>query len=283
MPAMLLNLPPSPLDRAHTIRYGMGGGLHSSHHAAFEQRFGLTLTEGWAMTETGGAATLGDWEEPRRLGQHCMGRPDRPGPPMEIRIVDDAGNDVPRGMAGNFLVRAKGPNPKKRFFSGYLKDEAATAAAWQGGWLNTGDIVRQDEAGYLYFMDRKKAIVRRSGENIAAAEVEQVLSDHPAVGEVSVLAVRDEIREEEVMAVIVPRPDQTPDAALAKAIFEHCRRRFAYYKAPGYIAFLSEMPVTATQKIRKSDLGDLAEHPERHANCFDLRALKQQSKARQGA
>jgi acyl-CoA synthetase (AMP-forming)/AMP-acid ligase II len=283
MPAMLLNLPPSPLDRAHEIRFGMGGGVHMAHHAAFEARFGITLINGWAMTETGGAATLADWEEPRRIGQQCLGRPDRPGPPMEIRIVDDAGNAVPRGAPGDFLVRAKDLDPRKRFFSGYLKDEAATAAAWKGGWLNTGDVVRQDEAGYLYFVDRKKAIVRRSGENIAAAEVEEVLSTHPAVGEVSVLAVRDEIREEEVMAVIVPRPDHKPDAVLADALFEHCRQRFAYYKAPGYIAFLPEMPTTATQKIKKSDLGDLAENPARHPNCFDLRAKKQQSKPRQTA
>lgn len=283
MPAMLLNLPPSPLDRAHKIRFGMGGGVHASHHAAFERRFGLVITNGWAMTETGGAATLVDWEEPRRIGLHCMGRASRPGPPMEARVVDDAGRDVPAGTPGNFLVRAQGPNPRRRFFSGYLKDEAATAAAWKGGWLNTGDIVRQDEEGYLYFMDRKKAIVRRSGENIACAEVEQVVAEHPAVGEVSVLAVRDEIREEEVMAVVVPRPGHTPDAALANAIFEHCSARFAYYKAPGYIAFLPEMPTTATQKIRKADLGDLAEHPARHPNCFDLRALKQQSRPRKSA
>ncbi|HEY7610443.1 MAG TPA: AMP-binding protein [Alphaproteobacteria bacterium] len=280
MPAMLLNLPPSPHDRAHGIRFGMGGGLHASHHAAFERRFGVALLEGWAMTETGGGGTLCDWVEPRRVGGHCIGKPDRPGPPMEIRIVDDAGNEVAPGAPGNFLVRTKGPDPRQRFFTGYLKDEAATAAAWEGGWLNTGDIVRQDAAGNLYFVDRKKSIVRRSGENIATAEVEEVLSTHPAVGEASVLAVRDEIRGEEVMAVIVPRPAHNPDAALANAIFEHCRQRFAYYKAPGYIAFLSEMPVTATQKIRRSDLGDLAEHPERHPNCFDLRAKKQQSKAR---
>lgn len=283
MPAMLLNLPPSPLDRAHAIRFGMGGGVHATHHAAFERRFGLVLTNGWAMTETGGAATLVDWEEPRRIGLHCMGRANRPGPPMDVRIVDDAGNDVPPGASGNFLVRAKGPDPKKRFFSGYLKDEAATAAAWKGGWLNTGDIVRQDAEGFLYFMDRKKAIVRRSGENIACAEVEHVVAEHAAVGEVSVLAVRDEIREEEVMAVVVPRPGHVPDAALANAIFEHCRARFAYYKAPGYIAFLPEMPTTATQKIRKADLGDLAENPARHPNCFDLRALKQQSRPRKSA
>lgn len=85
------------------------------------------------------------------------------------------------------------------------------------------------------------------------------------------------------MAVIVPRPGHAPDSVLAKAIFDHCRARFAYYKAPGYIAFLSEMPTTATQKIRKAELGDLAENPARHPNCFDLRALKQRSKPRKSA
>ena len=278
MPAMLLGLPPSPLDRAHALRFGMGGGLHKSHHAAFEARFGVPLLEGWAMTETGGGGILCDAYEPRRVGTHCMGHPGRPGPPMEIRIVDDDGSGVAPGAPGNFLVRARGPDPRRRFFSGYLKDEAATAAAWKGGWLNSGDIVRQDEAGNLYFVDRKKSIVRRSGENIATAEVEEMLATHPAVGEAAVLAVPDEIRGEEVMAVLVVKPGQTPDAALADAIFDHCRARFAYYKAPGYIAFLREMPITSTQKIRKADFGDLAERPDKHPNCFDLRIRKQHSK-----
>jgi acyl-CoA synthetase (AMP-forming)/AMP-acid ligase II len=280
MPAMLLGLPPSPEDRAHGLRFGMGGGLHKPHHAAFEERFGVTLLEGWAMTETGGGGILCDGYEPRRIGRHCIGHPDRPGPPLEVRIADDEGRAVAPGDPGNFLVRARGPDPRRRFFSGYLKDPGATDAAWKGGWLNTGDIVRQDADGHLYFVDRKKSIVRRSGENIATAEVEEMLTSHPAVAEVAVLAVPDEIRGEEVMAVLVPKAGNAPDAALARSLFEHCRARFAYYKAPGYVAFVEAMPVTTTQKIRKADLGDLAENPGRHPNCFDLRALKQQSKSR---
>ncbi|MGH7003208.1 MAG: AMP-binding enzyme, partial [Alphaproteobacteria bacterium] len=98
------------------------------------------------------------------------------------------------------------------------------------------------------------------------------------VKEVAVLAVSDEIRGEEVMAIVVPASGQTGGGALANAIFEYCRARFAYYKVPGYIAFVNEMPTTSTQKVRKADFGDLALNPERHANCFDLRAQKQQSK-----
>ncbi len=278
MPAMLLSLPPSPLDKAHAMRFGFGGGIHPSQQAAFEERFGAYLLEGWAMTETGGACLLTAAYEPRHVGTRCIGHPDRPGPAMEIRIVDDERRDVPRGTAGDFLVRARGPDPRRQMSSGYLKDQAATDAAWRDGWFNTGDIVRQDEDGNLYFVDRKKSIIRRSGENIASAEVEGTLAAHPGVKEVAVLAVLDEIRGEEVMAVIVPQAGHAPDAALAAALFEHCRARFAYYKAPGYIAFMAELPTTSTQKIRRADLGDLAENPTRHANCFDLRARKQQSR-----
>ncbi|MCW5770484.1 MAG: AMP-binding protein [Rhodospirillaceae bacterium] len=278
MPAMLLGLPPSPLDRAHTLRYGMGGGLHKTHHAQFEQRFGVPLLEGWAMTETGGGGLITDSVEPRRIGTQCMGHPDRPGPPMELRVIDDAGREVGPGEVGEMQVRARGVDPRRRFFSGYLKDPAATEAAWKGGWLNSGDLVRRDEAGYVYFVDRKKSIIRRSGENIAGAEVEGMVAAHPGVQEVAVLAVSDEIRGEEVMAIVVPALGAKPDADLAEAIFAHCSEKFAYYKAPGYIAFVNEMPTTSTQKIRKADLGDLAENPTRHSNCFDLRARKQQRK-----
>lgn len=280
MPAMLLGLPPSPLDRAHKIRFAMGGGSHKTHHGAFEARFGFPLLEGWAMTETGGGGIMTDIVEPRRIGQLCMGRADRAGPPMEMRLIDDDRRDVPVGTVGEMLVRARGPDPRRRYFSGYLKDAAATEAAWRDGWLNTGDLVRQDEAGFLYFVDRKKSIIRRSGENIAGVEVEGMVASHPGVHEVAVLSVSDEIRGEEVMAIVVPATGHAPGADLANAIFEHCRARFAYYKAPGYIAFVNEMPTTSTQKVRKVDFGDLALNPANHANCFDLRAQKQQSKNR---
>jgi acyl-CoA synthetase (AMP-forming)/AMP-acid ligase II len=274
MPAMLLALPGAAHDRAHRLRFGMGGGVLPAHHAAFEARFGVRLLEGWAMTETGGGGIMCAMDEPRHVGSRCIGRPGRAGPPMEARVVDEAGNEVPAGMPGELLVRARGAEVRSRFFAGYLKDAAATEAAWAGGWLHTGDIVRRGEDGSFFFVDRQKNIIRRSGENISAVEVEAVLGSHPAVRQVGVLAVADEIREEEVMALVALHDPAQANAALAGALFDHCRARLAYYKAPGYVAFVASLPTTATQKIRKADLGELARAPGRQPDCFDLRDRK---------
>jgi acyl-CoA synthetase (AMP-forming)/AMP-acid ligase II len=283
MPAMLLNLPPGPQDRAHGLRFGMGGGLFPAHHAAFEARFGVKLLEGWAMTETGGGGLVVAATEPRHIGTRCIGRTDRPGPPMEARLVDDEGRDAAEGEPGEFLVRAAGPDPKRRFFSGYLKDPAATRAIWAGGWLHTGDVVRRDAEGHLYFLDRKKNIVRRSGENIAAIEVETILAQHPAVAQVAVLAALDEIRGEEVLAVVAPKPGHAASRETAEALFRHVERRLAYYKAPGWVAFVESLPTTSTQKVRKGELLALARDPGADPRAIDLRALKRQAKPARAA
>jgi len=135
--------------------------------------------------------------------------------------------------------------------------------------------VRRDAAGKLFFMDRKKNIIRRSGENIAGIEVESVLLTHPAVGQVAVIAVPDEIRGEEVMAIVAPRPGMAPDRALAESIADHCLGRLAYYKAPGYVVFRNELPTTSTQKLRMNTLGELARNPAAQKDCHDLRERKQ--------
>mgnify|MGYP000325928806 CR=1 FL=1 len=98
---------------------------------------------------------------------------------LEARVTDDAGGEVADGTPGELLIRHSAATPRRGFFSGYLKDGAATEAAWQGGWFHTGDIVSRDADGMLHFVDRKKNIIRRSGENIAAAEVEALLLTHP--------------------------------------------------------------------------------------------------------
>ncbi len=275
IPAMLMNIAPSEHDRAHSLRYGMGGGVYPAHHAAFEARFGVPLLEGWAMTETGGGGLMTDLNEPRNIGECCIGSPDRGGPSLEVRVADDDGNELPRGEPGELLVRAQGANPRRRFFSGYFKDPAATETAWRDGWFHTGDIVRQDTAGKLFFMDRKKNIIRRSGENIAGIEVESAVLSHPDVGQVAVIAVLDEIRGEEVMAIVAPRPGVTPDRALAESIADHCLARLAYYKAPGYVVFRDELPTTSTQKVRMNALGELARNPAAQKDCHDLRERKQ--------
>jgi acyl-CoA synthetase (AMP-forming)/AMP-acid ligase II len=174
-------------------------------------------------------------------------------------------------------VRRAGDHPGRGFFSGYLKDPEATAAIWQSGYLNTGDLVRVDAQGYFYFVDRKKNIIRRSGENIAAVEVEGALLAHPAVRTVGVSAVPDPVRCDEVMACIIaasPIADEPARERLAIELVEHCLDRLAYYKAPGYIAFCDALPLTPTQKIQRSELKAFAHERLRSAQCIDLRARK---------
>jgi acyl-CoA synthetase (AMP-forming)/AMP-acid ligase II len=275
MPAILLEIPPSVEDRQHRLRFGLGGGVHPEHHALFERRFGVPLLEGWAMTESGGACLLCAAEEPRHVGERYLGRYTRPGPRIEVRLVDDDQADVPVGIAGELLVRAGGEDKRKAMFSGYLKNAAATDEVWAGGWLHTGDIMRMDETGGLYFVDRKKNIIRHSGENIAAVEVEGVIGSHESVARVAVIAVLDPLRGEEVLAVVVPSHKEAKGDAAAKAIFDHCATRLAYYKLPGYLVFVDALPTTSTQKVRKQDLGSVATDPLGVPFSHDFRDRKQ--------
>jgi crotonobetaine/carnitine-CoA ligase len=188
--------------------------------------------------------------------------------------VDANDREVPRATEGELVVRCAGPDPRRGFFSGYLKNAEATEEAWRGGWFHTGDVVRQAEDGMLYFVDRKKNIIRRSGENIAAAEVEAALQAHEAVAQVAVLAVPDEIREEEVMACVVPMAGVAADATLAQRLFDWCMGKLAYFKAPGWILFVPSLPTTGTQKVQKAQIFPLGEDPRRRPGAIDLRAGK---------
>lgn len=273
MPAMLLAAPAGQSDRQHDVRWAFGAGVDRSNHAAFEERFGLPLVEAWAMTETGAAACIMANHEPRQVGTHCFGKP---ASFVQVRLVDEAGHDVAVGEPGELLVRSAGPNPRAGFFSGYLKDQAATEEAWSGDWLHTGDVVRADAQGLLYFVDRRKNVIRRSGENISALEVESVLNQHPAVKTAAVAATPDAVRGDEVMACIVTRERVAPEGrdALARSLVDHVLQRLAYYKAPGYVAFVDALPLTVSQKIQRGQLKELARTLPGQPNCLDTRDLK---------
>jgi acyl-CoA synthetase (AMP-forming)/AMP-acid ligase II len=194
-------------------------------------------------------------------------------PGIDVRVVDEHDNEVPRGAPGEMLLRHSAEAPRRHFFSGYLKDEAATALAWRGGWFHTGDTVRQDDDDMLHFVDRKKNIIRRSGENIAAAEVEATLQAHPSVKQVAVLAAPDETREEEVLACVVLHEDKAREAA-AEALFRHCYAQLAYFKAPGWICFTDTLPTTGTQKIQKHEIFPGSADPRTLPGMFDMRVRK---------
>ena len=258
MPAILMQLPPAPEDGAHRVRFGYGANANPKDHAAFEARFGFPLIEAWAMTETGGGALIAASREPRHIGTRCIGKP-------------PAGLDIQFGENSELLVRQAGAEPRRGFFSGYLKDDAATAAAWRDGWFHTGDCVRRGPNGSLHFVDRLKNIIRRAGENIAALEVEAGLAEHPGVAQVAVIAVLDALRDEEVMACVVLTPGTPPDRDTAVSIQDWCFERLAYFKAPGHIAFLAALPVTSTNKVQKAKLADFSIDP---SQSFDLRERK---------
>jgi crotonobetaine/carnitine-CoA ligase len=270
VPPLLLNQPPSADDRRHRVKVGFGAGVEPQLHQVFEERFGFPLVEVWGMTETG--RIYGDNHEPRQITTRAFGRPLGA---FEGKVVDEQDREVAADTEGELLVRWGGPEgPRHGFFAGYLKNPEATDEAWRGGWFHTGDVVRRTADGMLVFVDRKKNIIRRSGENIAAAEVEAVLQAHDAVAQVAVLAVPDEIREEEVMACIVPMPGVTADRALAERLMDWCLAKLAYFKAPGFILYVDRLPTTGTQKVQKAQIFPRGEDPRRRAGVLDLRALK---------
>jgi acyl-coenzyme A synthetase/AMP-(fatty) acid ligase len=272
MPAMLLNAPAADDDHiGRTVRFAFGAGVDPRHHAAFEARFGVPLIEAWAMTETGAGAWITANREPRQVGQRCFGKAP---PGLAHRLVDDDGHDVPPGSTGELWVRRDGSEPRRGFFSGYYKDPAATAEAWAGGWFHTGDLVRQDEDGSFYFVDRSKNVVRRSGENIAAVEVESALQCCPQVLASAVCPVPDDLRGEEVFAFVVLREGVPASAGTALQLQDHCLQQLAYYKAPGYVAFRPELPQTASQKLARGRIKALAAQAVQSLAAHDLRASK---------
>ena len=273
MPAMLLGAEPSASDRSHSLRWAFGAGVARQDHARFEERFGFPLVEGWAMTETGAGGAIHANEGPREVGVNGFGAPS---PDVEVRLVDDDDRDVADGTPGELLVRARGDDPRRHFFSGYLKDESTTREAWAGGWFHTGDIVRREATGSLCFIDRKKNVIRRSGENISAVEVESVLIRHPAVRTVAVAATPDAVRGDEVIACIVSSEPVTPETRerTARSIVELALQQLAYYKAPGYVAFVDSLPVTSSQKIQRGELRRMAQQLPGTADCVDTRAMK---------
>ncbi len=142
IPNLLMKLPEVPEEKNHKVRFALCAGIEPNRHAAFERRFGFPLIEMWAMSETGRMTTA--HREPRFVDSRAIGRSE---PGMELRAIDEQGNDVPLGEPGEFVLRSTAQHPRKGFFTGYLKNPEATEEAWHGGWFHTGDAVTKDDTG----------------------------------------------------------------------------------------------------------------------------------------
>jgi carnitine-CoA ligase len=246
IPSLLLKAEPSARDREHEVRLALQIGVPTSLHRAMVDRWGIPWVEGYGLTETGLVASMPLEHAGEMVGSGSIGLPC---PGAEVRLLAEDGRPVQDGERGEIVVRAPG------LMRGYLNRPDATAETVRDGWLHTGDLARQDERGFLYFLGRKKDIVRRSGENVAAAEVEDVLRAHPAVLEAAVVAAPDELRGEEVKA-FVALVDGGATASVSPAqLVEHCRARLAKHKVPRYVVFRDDpFPRTPSMRVKKDAL-----------------------------
>jgi carnitine-CoA ligase len=235
---MLWKQPPSPLDREHRARLGWGVPL-PEWAPEFEQRFGCRLVELYGSTEVG-AIIYTPLDAARRAGS-CG----KAAPFVEVKLLDEQGFEVPVGQPGELVVR---PHEPSMIMAGYYGMPEATLAAFEDSWFHTGDLLERDADDYLYFVGRRKDIVRRRGENISAAEVEMGIETHSQVLHCAVIGVPSDMTEEEVMACVVLRPGAT---LTAPALADHCAARMARFMVPRYIRFVAELPRTPTDKVEK--------------------------------
>ena len=236
--SMLWKQAPSDTDRDHQARLGWGVPL-PSWAPDFERRFGCRLVELYGSTEAG-TFIYTPLTEPRRAGS-CG----KPLARWEVQIHDENGHALPPGEIGELVVRPREPS---LLMKGYFGMPEASLEVFRDLWFHTGDLLRQDDDGYLYFVGRRKDVVRRRGENISAAEVELAIEMHTDVLECAVIGVPSELTEEEVMACVVPRPGTAIDL---KELVQHCTQNMAKFMVPRYFRLMDRLPKTPTDKVEK--------------------------------
>lgn len=239
MPAMLLNQQRNPLvDRAHRVRLVYCSGLSPLLHADVEERWGVPWREVFGMTETGADIAV-DAADQASVGSGTIGTP------LAGRTAGIFGSDNEKcayGEIGELRIRGV------PMMLGYWNNPEATRAAFVDGWFRTGDLARQDQQGKFYIVGRKKDMIRRSGENISAAEVEQILAAHPSVDIAAVKARPDMVRGEEVEAFLLLKSDREFDPL---ELLEFLSDKLAAFKRPRYLSILKHMPLTPSMRPQK--------------------------------
>ena len=204
------------------------------------ERFDAPLLQLWGMTETMGPPLVNPIHFRRdnmSMGLPAMG--------YRVRLVDEQGRQVPRGETGQIVVAGE---PGRTLMKGYFKNPEATQETIRDGWLWSGDNARQDDDGYFHFVDRAKDMIKRAGENVAASEVEAVILTHRQVFDCAVIGVPDAVRDEAILAVVVPLEGASLDSA---AVIAWCKERLASFRVPERVEFRRVLPRTSVGKIQK--------------------------------
>jgi crotonobetaine/carnitine-CoA ligase len=206
----------------------------------WHERFKAPLQQIWGMTETMSLPLMQPLDLPRKplsMGMPVLG--------YECKVVDAHGREVPPGVVGELIVRGE---PGLSLMKGYEKNPQATAETIRDGWLYSGDNAWRDEDGYFFFVDRKKDMIKRAGENVSASEVEETLRQHPAVFDAAVVGVPDPVRDQAIKAYVIPREGA---ATTADELIEWCRARLSPFKVPEQVEFRDAFPRTSVGKIQK--------------------------------
>jgi crotonobetaine/carnitine-CoA ligase len=238
---ILMKQPPQPNDADNKVKFVLSAACPAEMWEPFEKRFGVKIYEGYGAVDGGGKAIM-------NFGTAPAGSLGKPMPGVgTLRIVDSQGKDVPDGIPGELIFKVSGKGGKVE----YYKNTEATNEKVHEGWLYTGDLVRRDEQGFLFFVGRNTESMRRGGENVSAYEVEHAIMEHPSVEDVAVYAVPSELAEDEIRASIKLVQGQSVKPQELVAFMQEKLERFA---VPRYIRFVEEFPMTNTHRIIKKEL-----------------------------
>ncbi len=243
-PMVYRGLPPDDNDHENDLQFIAAYYHRGEAHRELERRFNTVGRDGFGMTETGpGCSTPVAATHMADKGTCGL-----PAPTREAQICDEAGNELARGETGELCLAGPG------MFWGYYKKPKANRESFHGRWFRTGDLATMDENGYVFIVGRIKEMIKRSGENISAAEIESVLREHPDVREAAAIAVPDDKRMEEVKVYVSLRNGKSKAEVTPQELIEHCEQRLARFKIPRYIAYVNEFPRTGSEKIAKPQL-----------------------------
>jgi crotonobetaine/carnitine-CoA ligase len=238
---MILAQEYDPADKENDLRVILfAQSVTEEQLKQFEERYDVSLLQIYGMTETIGTPLMNPIDGIRKnmsIGKPTIG--------YEVKVVDEDGKEVPVGQSGQIIVKGI---PGRTLMKGYFKNPRATLETLKDGWLYTGDNAKVESDGYFYFVDRIKDMIKRAGENVAANEVESVLSEHPGVYEAAVIGIPDEMRDEAIKAYVIIREDHI---VTEEELIEFCRKRLAKFKIPDSIEFVLEFPRTSVGKIQK--------------------------------
>lgn len=238
LPQLLLKQPPSEDDKNHPLHTALMSGEQGMR---FRERFGCNYYTLFNMSEVcTPIRSQRNTTKVKSCGRHRNG--------IEVRLVDEYDNEVPVGTPGELILRTKRP---WMLSHGYASNPEATAKAWRNGWFHTGDLLRVDEEGDYYFVDRLKDAIRRKGENISSVEVESAACAHEAVLEAAAVPARTDNGEEEVLLFVAARQNMEVSPL---ALTEHLINQLPYFMVPRYIRVVDELPKTSTGKIQKAEL-----------------------------